>query len=125
MRRIINAILVVMAVVAATWTYTVKHDAEARLSEIRALERDIENYRELINVLHADWAVLTEPGRIETLSRQFSESMALDATASHQITGFDALPGMMERGASEAIEDIIAGEFDPLTTGSVDMEAQP
>lgn len=121
MMRFINVVLITLVIGAATWTYTIKHDAEARLSEIRATEREIDTSRETIEMLKADWAYLTRPQRIKALSEQFSDQLQLDVTETHQIVQPDELPDAPVRDAAQGIEEIIAQQLaDELTTGSID-----
>jgi len=123
MIRIFNAVLVLVVIGAATFTYRVKHEAEATLGEIRETRAAIETQHELIDVLNADWAVLTSPARIQRLVDQYRDVLNLDVTAAHQIVTPQALPDPPVRDASDGIREIIAGELDDeLTTGSIARE---
>lgn len=130
MMRIVNIVFFLAVIGAATWTYQIKHDAEAQLSEIRSLEKQIETNKEMIDVLSADWAFLTQPARIQVLVERFGETLGLDVTTADQIATFDALPGEPVRDASQGIEEIIVQDnlglenVDGLATGAINGEAQ-
>lgn len=120
MMKLFNIMLVTAVIVAATLTYSIKHDAEARLSEIRSVERDIETSRESIEVLKADWGYLTRPQRMQALAEQYREELQLDVTETHQLITTEELPGAPVRDAATGIEEILAQELaDELTTGSI------
>ncbi|MEM0898770.1 MAG: hypothetical protein AAGI92_02335 [Pseudomonadota bacterium] len=124
MTRWINAIAIIMVFAAAGWTYSIKHEAENNLASIKLLERQIEVQHELIDFQNADWAVLSSPKRIEELATRFQRSLSLDVTAGHQLATLDDLPGMVDRGASDIIEELIGdASTDEIVTSSV-SEAQ-
>lgn len=123
MMRFINVVLITLVIGAATWTYTIKHEAEARLSEIRSVERQIATSRETIEMLKADWAFLTRPQRVQALSEQYVDELQLGVTETHQLIVADELPDAPIRDAAEGIEEILAQEFaDQLTTGSINND---
>ena len=39
MMRLVNIILIALVIAAATWTYSIKHESEQRLVEIRTPDR--------------------------------------------------------------------------------------
>ena len=120
MMRIINIVLVVMMLGAATWTYSVKHEAESSLSEIRGLESRIALEKDTISLLEADWAYLSQPSRLQTLADLYSEELQLRQTEPVQLVHPHELPAPPEIPAGDGIADIIAGQAtDGMTTGSV------
>ena len=121
MMRIINIVLVILMLGAATWTYNVKHEAERNLAEIRKLERKIALEKDTINLLKADWAYLSQPARLQTLADQYAEELQLRPTEPQQIVHPNELPAMPEIPQNDGIADIIASQMpDQLTTGSVE-----
>jgi hypothetical protein len=119
--RIINIALVILMLGAATWTYNVKHAAERNLSEIRELERKIALEKDTINLLKADWAYLSQPARLQTLSDQYAEELQLRPTEPQQIVHPNELPAPPAVPQSDGVAEIIAGEMpDTMTTGSVE-----
>lgn len=116
-----TAIACAIAVIGmATWTYSVKHQADERLSQIKRLESAVETEKETIELLRADWSLLSQPSRIQALVEQFGSELQLGLTQAHQIAAPDSVPMLPEPPGPASIEDILAesGDFD-LTTGSI------
>ncbi|GAB4355741.1 MAG: hypothetical protein Kow0026_15130 [Oricola sp.] len=121
MMRIINIVLVVLMLGAATWTYNVKHAAERNLAEIRKLERKIALEKNTIDLLKADWAYLSQPARIQKLADQYADELKLRPTEPQQIVHPNELPAPPLVPKDDGIAEIIAGEMpDTMTTGSVE-----
>ncbi len=121
MVRWFNLVIVGLVVATATWTYQVKHDAEAKLDEIRELKRQIALERETIELLKADWAHLSHPSRLQALVERYQEESGLQVTDSNQIIQVDELPDAPVITPGDPLGDIIAGEIqDEMTTGSID-----
>lgn len=121
MMRWFNLIIVGLVVATATWTYQVKHDAEAKLDEIRALKQQIALERETIELLKADWAHLSHPSRLQALVERYQEELGLQVTDSNQIITVQELPDAPIFVPGDPLGDIIAGELkDEMTTGSVE-----
>lgn len=121
MMRWFNLAIVGLVIATATWTYQVKHDAEAKLDEIRELERQIALERETIELLKADWAHLSHPSRLQALVERYQDELGLQVTDSNQIINPDELPDVPIFVPGDPLGDIIAGELkDEMTTGSVD-----
>lgn len=121
MVRWFNLVIVGSVIATATWTYQVKHDAEAKLDEIRELNRQIALERETIELLKADWAHLSHPSRLQTLVERYQAELGLEVTDSNQIIGVDELPDVPVFVPGDPLGDIIAGEIkDEMTTGSID-----
>ena len=114
-------VLIAVMVSAAAFTYTTKHGAEAELSKLRKLEAAIRFEEETIDVLKADWSLLTQPARLQRLAEIYHDELGLVPVEAHQMAGIDELPPERLR-----IEDImngepgeVAGGVDAVATGSV------
>lgn len=107
-------------VAAAAFTYKTKHDAEDKYSEVRKLEAAIRFEEDSIDVLKADWSLLTQPARLQRLVEKFTDQLKLAPVNPHQIVDLGALPAK-----EMAVEDVIEGEIaarpaqDKIETGSV------
>ncbi len=122
MFRTLDMALVVVMIATAAMTYKIKHDAEDRLAEIRKLREAIAQEEETIDVLKADWSILTQPARLQALAEQYQDQLGLQPLPARAIVGTEDLP---ER--EQGIEDIINSEkgivarngaaTDPTTTG--------
>lgn len=121
-----DIVLIVVMLSTAGFTYTTKHEAENRMARIRQLEAEIAAEKDAIDVLRADWSLLTQPARLQRLTKVYREELALQTIGAEQIAGFESLP---ERRLE--IEDIIAeipegageenaGRPDPTVTGGVE-----
>lgn len=125
MMRLVNLLLVALVIAAATWTYSIKHESEQRLTEIRRLERQIALERQTIDLLKADWAHLSHPQRLQLLAERYAADLGLETPDANQFIAVEELPGPPQFDPGDAVGDIIAGEpSDPLTTGSIDGGGQ-
>jgi hypothetical protein len=122
MFRTLDMALVVVMIATAAMTYKIKHDAEDRLAEIRKLREAIAQEEDTIDVLKADWSILTQPARLQALAEQDQDQLGLQPLPARAIVGAGDLP-QREQG----IEDIINSQkgivarsaegTDPTTTG--------
>src|SRR5690606_16350807 len=83
--RTSDIIMLTVIVAATAFTYKVKHDTEARLSEIRKIEAQIRFEEDTIDVLKADWSLLTQPARLDKLSKVYEAELGLKTTDAKQI----------------------------------------
>ena len=67
MLRSFDLVLIGVMTAAAVVTYTIKHHADDKLQEVRRLETEIRLERDTIDLLKADWALLTQPNRLDRL----------------------------------------------------------
>jgi cell division protein FtsL len=70
MLRFINICLVLGLVALACVIYQVKYQAKGLDAEIRALNGQIDEERDAIAVLRAEWSLLNRPERIERLAQK-------------------------------------------------------
>lgn len=92
MLRTFDIILVVVMTVAATVTYSIKHRAELKLEEVRKIESEIRLEQDTIDLLKADWALLTQPNRLQRLVAIYQAELQLVPTASTQLARPNELP---------------------------------
>ncbi len=105
MLRTIDIIMILVMVSAAAVTYRIKADSEDQLRQVRKLERQIAEEEDSIDLLKADWSLLTQPSRIQKLVDAHKDALGLQATDSHQVTDLSAVP---EKGLGEPEGDPIA-----------------
>lgn len=103
MFRTFDAILVVVMTAAATVTYTIKHKAENKLDEVRKLDAEIMLEEHTIDLLRADWALLTQPARLNRLVKIYEGDLKLVPTESTQLVQPMELP--MPTAELPALED--------------------
>ncbi|KQS97877.1 MULTISPECIES: hypothetical protein [unclassified Rhizobium] len=135
MLRTLDIVLIVVMTAAATVTYTIKHQAENKLEEVRKLEAEIKLEEDTIDLLRADWALLTQPNRLEKLVGIYQQDLQLVPTASTQIARPEELPmlradlpppedvleamGMAKSKGKSKKAPIKIDDTDDLETGSV------
>lgn len=71
MLRFVNICLVLGLVALAYVIYQVKYEARALDAEIASLGKQIDEERDAIAVLRAEWSLLNRPERIERLARKY------------------------------------------------------
>jgi hypothetical protein len=92
MFRTLDIILVLVMTGVAAVTYTLKHQAELKLEEVRRIEAEIKLERDTIDLLKADWALLTQPARLKTLIGKYQAELQLAPTDSTQLVQPSELP---------------------------------
>lgn len=125
MLKTLDIVLIVIMTAAAAVTYTIKHQAENKLEEVRKLDAAIKLEEDTIDLLKADWALLTQPNRLERLVAAFASDLQLAPTPSTQLAHPEELPMLRadvpRPEGEEAPEDGIAAviQADNINTGSV------
>lgn len=120
MFRTTDIILIAAMVAAAAFTYTTKHAAEAELSTLRRLERDIRFEKETIDVLKADWALLKQPARLQQLADIYYDELQLVPVQAHQFARIEDIP--MKQFSIEDLLVQVPGEK-VAEAGSAEPEA--
>jgi hypothetical protein len=139
MFRTLDIILVVVMTAVAAVTYTIKHQAELKLEEVHKIEAEIKLERDTIDLLRADWALLTQPSRLTRLIETYKDELQLAPTESTQLVQPSELPmlkaelpvynpadadkdGKVSSKEAKAYEKKQAQEADKISTGSVKPE---
>jgi hypothetical protein len=122
---------------AAAATYTIKHRAEDKLDEVRRLEAEIRLEKDTIDLLRADWSLLTQPNRLQQLITAYQTELQLVPTESTQLAQpvelpmlkaelpiFDAADSDQDgkvspKEAKTFAANKAAAEADTMSTGSV------
>lgn len=104
MFRTTDIVLIAVMISAAAFTYKTKHDAENRYSEVRRLEQQIRMKENAIDVLRADWSLLTQPSRLQRLAEHYEEELGLEPLEPMQIGRIEEV-----RMRDFGIEDILGG----------------
>jgi hypothetical protein len=85
-------IFVGLVLAVATATYAIKYGSEIEYNNISKLEHDIQLEKEAIDILKANWSLLTDPARIQLLSERHQEELKLETLNSRQVISFDQIP---------------------------------
>lgn len=100
----VSTLLWMLAVaVAAFGLYMVKYRVQAVQAEIAQVTRQLEEEREGLNVSAAEWAYLTQPGRIQRLSEKY---LRMQPAKTGQMAGMEALDSL-NPGAAGGDEMIV------------------
>lgn len=89
---------IVTASMLSVGVYAMKYEVERLDAKRAALQRQLAQQEETLQVLEAEWSFLNRPGRLQELALRHLD---LKPVAVRQISAIDALP---LRGASNAIE---------------------
>lgn len=135
MLRSFDIVLIVVMTAAATVTYTIKHQAENKLEEVRKLEAGIKLEEDTIDLLRADWALLTQPNRLEKLVGVYQQDLQLAPTDPTQLARPEELPMLkadmpppadvleamgLAKGKGNTKAKKPVADTDDIATGSVD-----
>ena len=96
MFRTLDVVMIAVMTAAATVTYSIKHQAENKLEEVRKLDAEIKLEEDTIDLLKADWALLTQPNRLNRLVKTFEADLKLVPTESTQLAQPNELPMRMD-----------------------------
>ena len=77
MFRTTDIIMVTIMVSAAAFTYKIKNDTDKMRSEIARIEKKISTEKDSMNLLKADWSLLTQPSRLQRLVNAYGDELDL------------------------------------------------
>lgn len=135
MLRTFDLVLIGVMTAAAAVTYTIKHRAELKLEEVHRLEAEIKLEKDTIDLLKADWALLSQPNRLERLVNNYNGELQLQPTPSTSLVHARELPMLKSQVPVPDITEAKAGsgkkakpvpaapaaeEEDLMATGSVE-----
>lgn len=108
MLRFINICLVLGLVALACVIYQVKYQARGLDAEIRALNGQIDEERDAIAVLRAEWSLLNRPERIERLAQKhlkLAPARPVQIVTLDKVTDRDFDPARFEQTAPASAPD--------------------
>ncbi|THF53902.1 cell division protein FtsL [Allorhizobium terrae] len=121
MIRTFDVILIGVMAAAATVTYQIKHNTDEKFQNVRRVEAQIKLEKDTIELLEADWALLTQPNRLEKLANVYHDELQLQQTDPNQLARANELPMLKSQ---VPVPQIAEGRpktkpTDQITTGSV------
>ena len=122
MFRTSDIVLIAVMVSAAAFTYKTKHEAEDQLASMRKIEAQIRFEEDSIDLLKADWSLLTQPSRLQKLAETYAAELELQPVEAHQIVGLDELPVRqmeIQDFSTERLGGMAEGKTDKTITGAV------
>jgi hypothetical protein len=130
MIRTTDIALFTLMIAAAAGTYKIKAEANGKQREIVRIEKQITFEEDTIDLLEADWAMLTQPERLQRLAEKYAGELSLQPIEARQVVSVKDVP---EKGAvpdDDVIAETIAKmakekgeapeETDETETGSVE-----
>ncbi|MGF9563920.1 hypothetical protein [Neorhizobium sp. JUb45] len=117
MLRSFDLVLIGVMTATAVVTYTIKHRAELKLEEVHRLQTEIRLERDTIDLLKADWALQTQPNRLQHLIGAYHQELQLAATDPTQLAQPNELPMLKSQlpQPETSIEQLIAGADDEVS----------
>ncbi len=135
MLRTLDLILMGVMVAAAVVTYSIKHQADLKLETVRKLEAEIKLEKDTIDLLRADWALLTQPNRLHRLVNAYQGDLELAPTMPTQLAQPQELPMLRSQlpqppePEGMSVEDVIAaavhGSKPGATLGGTKTKSAP
>jgi hypothetical protein len=92
MLKTLDLVLIGVMTATAAVTYTIKHRAELKLEEVHRLEAEIKLEKDTIDLLKADWALQSQPNRLERLVKAYNDELKLQPTESTALVHAKELP---------------------------------
>jgi hypothetical protein len=117
MIRSINIVLIFLSVVMLAGVYALKFSIEGTASERSALIATIADQEGQLSLLKADWAVLNQPGHVESIVRRHQEELQIAQVKQTQFGAFADLPMRPAKPDTEAMDALflaISEGIDPI-----------
>jgi hypothetical protein len=109
-RRILNLVLFVVMIVGAAVTYDMKHKAELAAERNAKIAAEIAKDKDSIALLRAEWALLTQPSRLQALVDKYADHFKLAPFSPTQLATVEEIP---MRAPTTAVAPA-AGASDPI-----------
>lgn len=116
-------------VAAAALTYKAKREAEEQLASVQKIHAQIRYEEDTIDLLKADWSLLTQPSRLQKLTELYKSQLALEPVSARQIVGIGDLPAKAldiqdilngrQGGMADNSDQAPPGGRDPVVTGGI------
>ncbi|MCQ2003749.1 hypothetical protein [Rhizobium sp. NRK18] len=117
MLRSLDFMLIAIMAGMAAVTYSVRHQTDQKVDKVHELETKIKQEKDTIDLLKADWALLTQPTRLEALANTYVDQLHLEQTKPEQIVQPNELPRIREDAPQTAEGE--KSPVDAIATGSV------
>ncbi|MEJ1161554.1 cell division protein FtsL [Prosthecomicrobium sp. N25] len=92
MMRTINILLVGGMLAGAGYVYYLKYDAERATTHLAQLNRKIQQERETIATLKAEWSLLNQPRRLQEMTERYHTYLELEPLDPNQVATIDEIP---------------------------------
>ncbi|MFD2055683.1 hypothetical protein ACFSQT_22230 [Mesorhizobium calcicola] len=129
MFRTSDIVLIAVMVSAAALTYKTKREAEEQLAAVQKIHEQIRYEEDTIDLLKADWSLLTQPSRLQKLADLYKSQLELQPVSARQIVGIGDLPAKAldiqdilkgrEGGMADNSDIAPSDGKDPVVTGGI------
>ena len=129
MFRTSDIVLIAIMVSAAALTYKTKREAEEQLAAVQKIHAQIRYEEDTIDLLKADWSLLTQPSRLQKLAELYKSQLELQPVSARQIVGIGDLPAKAldiedilkgrQGGMADNSDKAPSGDRDPVVTGGI------
>ncbi|MEP9396270.1 hypothetical protein [Mesorhizobium sp. KR2-14] len=120
MFRTTDILLIAAMVSAAAFTYKVKHEAEEQLAAVRKIEQQIRFEEDSIDLLKADWSLLTQPSRLQKLAETYQSELQLEPVEARQVVELNEIPMRpVEDFSTDPVGAMAQSGTDKVVTGAV------
>jgi hypothetical protein len=122
--RIIHLLVIGALIFAAAYVYRIKMESTERTERVLRLRAQIREERDAIAVLHAEWARLDSPLRLQGLVERHLPLKSLNANQYDALKNLpDRPPTLVKPGEPDPIGSLVdtieASAGAPVTTGSI------
>jgi hypothetical protein len=125
MLKTFDLVLIGVMTATAAVTYTIKHRAELKLEEVHRLEAEIKLEKDTIDLLKADWALQSQPNRLERLVKSYNDELKLQPTESTALVHAKELPMLKSEVPVPDVTEAKAGGTTAAKGATVASKAQP
>ncbi|WP_341760349.1 cell division protein FtsL [Candidatus Endowatersipora endosymbiont of Watersipora subatra] len=91
MIRVTHILMMGSVLIVTIWTYGIKHESKQSAKTLVRLRGELAKQNTKISLLEADWAIMTNPDRLEKIAKKFQSQLQLQAIQSNQIIQLDEL----------------------------------
>jgi hypothetical protein len=118
MLRILNVLAIVVLVGSAVYAYSIKYATLYQAERMVKLKHELQNEKDSLAVLRAEWAHVANPVRIETLADQHLGGQVMQLS---QIATLATLPDKAARGDEIGAKMQDLGLSEPTATSSKEV----
>jgi cell division protein FtsL len=115
MLRILNVLAIVVLVGSAVYAYSIKYATLYQAERMTKMKHELQNEKDALAVLRAEWAHVANPVRIETLADQHLGGQVMQLS---QIATLATLPDKAARGDEIGAKMQDLGLSEPTATSS-------